>query len=350
MKVKNKASMSLKSILDMLPALPRLGFYSRQTTKEYTERYKSPLLKLFLQNIAGADYSAVAMIFTLATLVSGDGGYPEGGSLAMAGRIAKSAEALGGIIQYGSFVSKVDVQNGAAKGVIVNGDFVPADAVIVTSDTLVAVDSLFDPPIQEKWALRMRTEIIPVLDTFISIGVEEDLSDLPESLNFAPEEPLMCGGTPNEFIGINNYAGYQGYAPKGCTPLTCILSGDTYDYWKACKANGTYEAEKQKLAEAFIHILEQKYPKTKGKVAVWDVATPLTYERYLGSYKGSWMSVIKSGMPNQSYPSKPELYSNVYFAGHRISPPGGLPPAAETGRKAVQYLCKDTGAVFQGKL
>jgi len=56
------------------------------------------------------------------------------------------------------------------------------------------------------------------------------------------------------------------------------------------------------------------------------------------------------GSKMESYPSKPESIKNVYFAGQRIMIPGGLPVAAETGRKAVQYLCRDTDTVFQGNI
>ena len=349
-KVKNKSSLGLSALWGMIPAFSRMSFYANQTSKEFAERFKSPLLQNLLKNIAGPDYNATAMAFTMATLTSGDGGYPEGGSLRMAGRMAKRFEALGGTIQYGKVVSKVSVQNGVACGVIINDEHVKADAVIVTQDTLVAIDTLFDAPIQEPWAQKMRNSIKPVLNTFISVGVEADLSDMPESLIFITGEPLLCGGVPEYTIGINNYAGYKGYAPEGCTAMTSIITGDSYDFWKACKVNGTYEVEKQKLAEAFTHILAKKYPQTTGKIAVWDVATPLTYERYLHSYKGSWMSIMGKGSKMESYPSKPESIKNVYFAGQRIMIPGGLPVAAETGRKAVQYLCRDTDTVFQGNI
>lgn len=349
-KVKKKTSMPLSTMLAMLPALPKIYFYKNQTVREYSKRFKSPLLQQLLETMTGPDYIATAMAFTIATLASGDGGYPEGGSLAMANRMAKNFEKLGGRIHYGKKVSKISVKNDIACGVIIDGDLIQADGVIVTQDTLVAVDALFDPPIQEPWAQKMRENTKPMLNTFISMGVEADLADVPESLTFLPDEPIYCGGEPISIIGINNYAGYKGYAPEGCTAVTSILSGDTYDFWKNCKESGTYEAEKQKLAEAFIQMLSKKYPQTAGKINVWDVATPLTYERYLGSYKGSWMSIMGKGSKMESYPSKPESIKNVYFAGQRLMSPGGLPIAAETGRKAVQYLCRDTDTVFQGNI
>jgi len=349
-KVKKKSSMSLLKLFGMLPAMSRISSYANQTSKEFSQRFKSPLLQLLFQSIVGPENSATGMVFTIATLASGDGGYPEGGSLSMADRMAKYFEKLGGTIQYSKAVSKVMVQNGIACGVIINGENIPADAVIVTKDTLAAIDTLFDSPIHEPWAEKMRKSTNPILNTFICVGVEADLLDVPESLIFSIDEPLVCGGVPVSVININNYAGYKGYAPEGCTAITSAILGDSYDYWKSCRENGTYESEKQKLAEAFIEILAKKYPQTAGKIAVWNVATPLTYERYLGSYKGSWMSVIGKGSKMESYPSKPESIKNVYFAGQRIMSPGGLPVAVETGRKAVQYLCRDTNTVFQGNL
>ncbi len=303
-----------------------------------------------LENIVGPENNASGMIFTLATLVSGDGGYPEGGSLGMANRMAKRFAVLGGTIHYGKKVSKVPVQNGTASGVLVDGEEIPADAVIITQDTRVAIDELFDPPLREPWAKKMRARVKPLLATFIGVGVEADLSALPESLTFVTDEPLRCGGLSISTITINNYASYKGYAPAGCTAITSGIIGDSYDFWKACREKGTYEAEKQKLAEAFLRILAEKLPQTAGKIAVCDIATPLTYERYLHSYKGSWMSIMEKGSRMETYPSKPESIKNVYFAGQRLFIPGGLPVAAETGRKAVQYLCRDTGTVFQGKI
>jgi len=346
--MKKKSAPPFPMLLSMLPALPRMAFYSGLTIKEYAARFKSPLLRQLLQSIIGAGFNAVSLVFTLSTLASGDGGYPVGGSLGMANRMAEKFKRLGGKIIYGKAVSRVQVSDGAAYGIVTGGETVPADAVIVTRDTLSAIDTLFDPPIDEQWTRKMRKNIVPMLDTFIALGVEADLSGLPERIEFVPERKFTCGDIVQQSAGICNYAGYDGYAPKGCTAVTSIIVGDSYDFWKKCRENGMYQEEKEKLAESFIAVLSEKYPQIAGKVAVWDVATPLTYERYLGSYKGSWMSVTGKGDRQETYPAKPESIRNVYFAGQRLQSLGGLPVALTTGRRAVQYLCLDTGTVFQG--
>lgn len=349
-KVTEKSSMPFKALISMLPAFFRMPFYANQTAKEYAMRYKSPLLQNLCRRIVGDDNNMTGMVFTLSTLAKNDGGYPIGGSLGMAGRIANRFEALGGVIEYNSKVEKVIIKNGITTGIVINSTEVSADAVIITQDTLAAIDNLFDSPLRESWADKMRMEIKPILNTFICLGIKADLSDVQESITFTSDTPIICAGKEIKEIGINNYAGYEGYAPKGCTAITSIFEGDSYEWWKEQKINGTYEAEKQKLAESFINALEKKYPQIAGNVEVWDVATPLTYERYLHSYKGSWMSIMGKGAKMQSYPSKPNSISNLYFAGQRLMIPGGLPIAAETGRKAVQYLCRDTNMVFHSRI
>jgi phytoene dehydrogenase-like protein len=268
----------------------------------------------------------------------------------MALRMAKKFESLGGKIVFNTMVEKVAIEDSTATGVVVRGEIVPADAVIVTRDTLSAIDTLFDEPIHEPWAEQMRRETKPVLDVFVGLGVEADLSDLPANCFFPVSEPIVVGDLTFGSIGFNNYAGFKGYAPEGCAALTLVLMGDSYDFWRRCREDGTYDREKRKLAEAIIRELSVKYPQIGGKVAVWDVATPLTYERYIGSFKGSWMTLSEKGKGNPRYPCKPESIQNLYFAGQRLTAPGGCPAALTTGRTAVQHLCLDTDTVFQGDM
>ena len=350
LKVKYPSKFPVSMLFSMLPALPRMQYYQKLSARELSGQFHNPQSQNLLKTMIGEDYCASGVLFTIATLAFGDGGYPTGGSLAMAGRMARYFESLGGNIQYQTMVEKVAVENGIATGVVIDGNMIPADAVIVTQDTLKAIDTLFEEPIQESWADQMRKDTDVMMDVFLGIGVKADLSDLPSSCTFPTTEPIRIGELTFDHIGFNNYAGYEGYAPEGCTALTTVLMGDSYAFWKNAKENGTYTAEKQKVADAVLRELGRKYPQIAGKVAVVDVATPLTYERYLNSYKGSWMMQMRKGDVNKRYSGKPESISNLYFAGQRLISPGGCPVALITGRNAVQHLCLDTDTVFQGNL
>jgi len=348
LKAKYPSKFPLSMLFGMMPAFSRMKHYQNLSAKELGGKFKSPQIRNLLSNMIGAEYSASGVLFTIATLAAGDGGYPAGGSLAMAGRMADYFETLGGRIVYRTKAEKVIVEDGAAKGVVAGGKALFADAVIVTQDTLNAIDTLFDEPIREPWAEQMRAETSVMMDVFIGIGVRADLSDMPESNTFPVSEPIRVGNLVYDCIGFNNYAGFAGYAPEGCTALTTVLIGDSYDFWKNAAENGTYALEKQKVADAVIREIELKYPQVVGKVEVTDVATPLTYKRYLNSYHGSWMSLMKKGDTNRNYPCKPKSIQHLYFAGQRLVSPGGCPVALTTGRTAAQYLCLDTDTVFQG--
>ncbi|MFR1639225.1 MAG: hypothetical protein ACLSVD_08660 [Eggerthellaceae bacterium] len=60
----------------------------------------------------------------------------------MAQRMAARFEELGGT-RAAAPVDRVVVEGGSAVGVVVDGETLPADAVIVTQDTLAAAFSLF---------------------------------------------------------------------------------------------------------------------------------------------------------------------------------------------------------------
>jgi phytoene dehydrogenase-like protein len=129
-----------------------------------------------------------------------------------------------------------------------------------------------------------------------------------------------------------------------------IIMGDTYDYWKQAREQGCYDERKQTLFEQVLKALEEQLPVIRGKAAVWDVATPLTYESYCGTYHGSWMTTTRPGAKRITYPCKHGGIENLYFAGQRLNPPGGMPVAVSTGRTAAQYLCRDFDVIFSGGL
>ena len=156
----------------------------------------------------------------------------------------------------------------------------------------------------------------------------------------------MLGTQTYEYLNVNNYASDPVYSPEGKTAMTVQLGGDTYDFWKRARDEDKYKYEKQKIADAVIEALTAQIHEIGDNIEVCDVATPLTYERYCANWKGSWMTEMTPKMKMKSYPAVIKGLSGVYFAGHRMMPPGGLPVALMSGRTAVQYLCRDNGTVF----
>jgi phytoene dehydrogenase-like protein len=237
----------------------------------------------------------------------------------------------------------VNIQNGNVTGVKLPDTFLEADAVIVTQETAAAIDELFETPPDDPWLREIRDTVKPVVCTFISIGVRTVLSDnqLPK---WKLENPINYAGKEELFL---SFSSYPQYAPEGGTALTTIFMADTYDFWKKAKEEGRYEQEKQTLAEQVSRALCQRYPQCESKIEVVDIATPLTYERYTGAYHGAWMSMTEPGDKMKQFPGTCKDITGLYFAGHRLMLPGGLPSAAASGRQAAQLVCRQFGAVFK---
>jgi phytoene dehydrogenase-like protein len=342
-KAQNPKRMTLGSLFKMVPAFLIFAKMSKITCDEYLKKFKHPGVRRLL-NFIPEGFSAGSVIFTLATLETGDGGYPEGGSLAMTERMAQTFKNLGGQLLLNTKVDKVVIESGAVAGVKLEKETLKADAVIVTQETIAALDRLFDTPPNDAWLKELREITKPVVCTFISIGIRAELPEIiPE---WRLDEPIKYADREITEIGFNNYAGYEGYAPKGCTALTTVLMGDTYDFWKKAKDEGRYDEEKRKLAEQINRAICRKYPQAEGNIEVIDIATPLTYERYTGAYHGSWMTVQGPGDKMQSYPGFVKDIKGLYFSGHRIMPPGGHPSALTVGRMAAQMVCRQFDTVF----
>jgi phytoene dehydrogenase-like protein len=341
-KAENPKRMTPGYLFKMTPALPVINKYGKLTCGEFTGRFKHPGIRRLFQ-IVPAQSKASDLIFTLATLHSRDGGYPKGGSLPLTMRMVKTFTDLGGRLLLDTKVKKVRVNNGETDGVTLTDDSaINADAVIVTLETVAALNRLFDTPPRDEWLLNLPKTVKPLVCTFVSIGVRAELSDgmLP---GWILDKPIICAEKEITEIGFNSY---RDYAPPGGTALTTALLGNTYLFWRKAKDEGRYEDEKHKLAEQFRRALCEKYPQCEGKIEVIDIATPLTYERYTGAFHGSWMAVMEPGDKMTQYPGDCEI-DGLYFAGHRIMTPGGLPVAAVTGRQAAQLVCRQFGAVFK---
>lgn len=342
-KMKNPKYMGFGFLLKVLPAMVAIGKYGKISCAEFVKTFKHPAIKRLLSFITD-DYAATAIVSTLATLHAGDGGYLEGGSLPMVHRMAKTFTGLGGKLMLNTHVKKVCIENGRACGVTTENEIFTADAVVVTQETIAALDKLFDSPPGDAWLKNLRENTTPAVCTYVSIGVRTELPDhmLPE---WELETPITYAGQTLHTFGFYSY---RKYAPAGGTALTTALMADTYDFWKKAKEEGRYETEKQTLGDQIVRALCSKYPECNGKIEVVDIATPLTYERYTGAFRGSWMGIMKPGARSAlMYPGYSESISGLYFAGHRMMLPGGLPVALASGRTAAQLVCRQFGVAFR---
>ena len=112
-----------------------------------------------------------------------------------------------------------------------------------------------------------------------------------------------------------------------------------------------YQSFKEKLAKDLLERIKKIYSLSDEEVVFLDIATPLTYERYNNSYKGSYMSFITTkrskGLMRKGLVKG---LKNFALAGQWIMPPGGIPIALFTSKNTAyrvskklnhKWICKD---------
>jgi phytoene dehydrogenase-like protein len=159
---------------------------------------------------------------------------------------------------------------------------------------------------------------------------------------------VTIGGRQQDRFGVEIGNFDPTWAPTGKTVLKVMFLAD-YTYWKNLRQDPErYKAEKEKIADQVIALLDQRYPGLAGQVEMRDVATPMTWERYTGNWQGSmegWLLTAKTFPPFRMSRTLPRL-KDFYMAGQWVEPGGGVPTAALSGRNVMQIICKRDRRAF----
>ena len=334
---KIKLGMSMKSVGPVMKDLSKI------TIGEYVERFNHPVIKEALKSGVVETYSAYILPFTLATFISGNGGRPIGGSKAMAQRMEDKYLNLGGNAEMRWEVTEILIEEGIAKGVLLaDGSKVYGDYIVPACDAHITLQKLLkgkytDKKFEEKYANQKAYPLFSCI--YASFGVDADLSAYPADFAFQTI-PFSFEDGRKDQISIKHYCYEPSFAPKGKSILIAYNHAN-YDWWKEKRNNmDDYKAEKVRLANDIIERMETRFPELKGKIALLDMATPVTYERYCGAYRGAWMSFgITPEGKNLNHDGRIKGIKNLYMAGQWLMPSGGLPTALVTGKWAIQRIC-----------
>jgi phytoene dehydrogenase-like protein len=348
-----KFSQTVTSMFTMMPIMGLFIKYGRKSCDEYFRKlgFKNQFLKDSLNNIYGSrDFSALAFIMMFAWFNQKNAGYLIGGSLPLANRMTKRYLDLGGKLRSRSTVTKILVENNITKGVTLSdGTGIEADYVISAADGHSTIFEMLEGKYINKkisnayknWEL-----FTPIVQ--VSFGINKKIeSDSPSEMWMSGDQ--MIGRTKTKTgYSIMNYNFDPTMAPEGKSVIV-VRFDSPWELWKDIDAV-EYKKEKEKIEEDVKAILEKRYPGISDSIEVSDVATPVTDVKYTGVWKGAYegfMPTSKNLMDNLN-PFIPGL-KKFYMAGQWLFPGGGLPPAGQSGKWAIQYICKDEDMDFKTK-
>jgi phytoene dehydrogenase-like protein len=343
----------VRQIFSIFPQLRDLQKWTKLTLGEVAQRFQDPLIRNALNKFLLPDFSALIVLMTMAYVQKRQSGFPLGGSLPLALALEKRYKELGGQVQYRSRVAKVLTEDNRAVGIrLEDGSEHQADVVISASDGHATIFKLLEGKYVND-AIRTRFETwktFPPL-VYVALGVNCTFPEVPHSTYgnlFALQEPLNIAGQARSVVYARVYNFDPHFAPAGKTLLVMSLDTD-YAYWKSLAADRqAYEAEKEAVAQTLIGVLDCQWPGFSTHVEMCDVATPVTYERYTGNWKGAYEGwLLTPDKATAKIPKSLPGLDHFWMVGQWVYPGGGLPGGVATAREVIWQQCKKDGKRFR---
>jgi len=343
-------------VLKIITSRPSSFKWFGTTMRQFAERFSDPFLRKAFPLLV---YSApdVPMFLHLTRHAYGMNDvlqWPVGGALELARSIEQRYKSLGGAVHYRSKVVKILVENDKAVGVqLADGSQHRAEIIISDADGRKTIMDLLEgkyinekirgycaePPDETNWSVH------------VFLGVNRDLSKEPSAMIMLLDKPVTIANHKNENVEIQMYGFDKTFAPEGKGVIKVeLVSG--YSYWKELYTDKTkYEAEKQKVANQVIDILETRFPGIRNQIEVVDVPTIMTWERFMGGTHGfsnqlnkkfSFTGLILGRGKETVLPG----LQNFYFVGVWSTMTGALFSNANSGRTIMRTICRKDGRKF----
>jgi phytoene dehydrogenase-like protein len=350
---------SFWQMIPMLPAMLRVQKWIKMKMSTFSERFSDPFLKRAFPLLiySAPDNPVFFHLIRHSAGITGDIQWPVGG----AGELAKSIEKryldLGGKMYYSSRIEKILVENDRAVGVkLVDGSEHRADIVISNADGRKTIFNMLEGKYINE---TVRGYCTPISDETqfavdIFLGVNRDLSREPSSLIMLLQQPVTIADHKYESIEMQLYGFDKTMAMAGKGVIKVELPA-SYAYWKQLyQDREKYKRTKQQVAEEVIALLENHFPGITGQVEVIDVATLMTWERFMGGSQG-WFNLpnrkfefsFKEDPSDKKFKTTLPGLSNFYFVGVWATMMGSLFHNAYSGKTIIQRICKQDGKGFK---
>ena len=350
-----RAFKQAKLVLTFLWHGARIKRWMKESCADFASRISDPLLKKAIEEMWVPEFPIFFMMVTFAYLHNRNAGYPAGGSLPMSIALEERFKALGGKIHYNKRVTKIITDDNKVTGIsLQDGSEHRASRVISCADGYSTIFNMLGGKfvdekirgIYDKWP------VFPPL-IFVGIGVNRVFDEIPamvSGISYQLRAPVQIGDRIRERLSVKIFNQDPSMAQAGKTALVIMLETG-YDYWKELAADRkAYLKQKDGIAEKIVEALDQRFPGISSQIEMIDVATPMTFERYTGNWKGSFEGwLITPG--NSDVLLKPMEQTlpgltRFYMCGQWVEPGGGLPTAIMSARRLIKKVCREDHLKF----
>ena len=337
--------------VNVLSVWPSYLLSMTKTREEFAKKFKSPVIRYALTHCQTGDNNLFSMVYSYATVASGDGGIPVGGSKPMVERMKDKFLSLGGTLKLSANVDSVIVKNNKACGVkLLNGQVIEGDYVVSCLDPNYTLKRLLRdqyqlPSFQKRFDNPIRHGAPSCV--LVQYAIDKD-NNLPTPYSFECE-PFAVGGVDIKHLAIRSYSYDETFTRGNKTVLSVLIdqSNREYSYWKKLsKDRELYLKIKQEIASQVKERILKHCTNIK-ELELLDVCTPHTLNRYVNTSNGVFMGFFFTKRdPMYAHNGTLRGLKNFYLSGQWFQCPGGLPIAMTQGKFAIQRICKKENLSF----
>jgi phytoene desaturase len=279
----------------------------------------------------------------------------EGGLCKISHAMADVTRKNGAKIRLSTPVKKVIVENGRAKGVMLeSGERVLSDEVIINADFGYAMTHLFDEGVLRKYTPKKVKSLKYSCSIFmLYLGVDK-IYDMPHhAIYFADDyrtnvDDIFKGkklSDDTSFYVRNTAETDKTNAPEGHSALYILVPVTNLE------ADVDWESEKERYKELLIDTIIKKtvMKDLREHIKVEKVITPTDWRDEYNVYNGATFNLAHNFgqmlylRPHNEF----EEVKNVYLTGGGTHPGSGLPTIYESGRISANIICKKHGITYK---
>ena len=272
--------------------------------------------------------------------------YPVGGAGAIPDALCEGIRKFGGRIAFGCDVEEILVKDGCAKGVrLSSGEVHTSRAVITNATVWDTFNRLIKDPryaVSEKKFLRA--------PSWFQLYLGVDAGVIPE--DFYVHHILVDEWDTYDETGGTIYFSAPSVldpsvAPEGKHVVHAFVTDET-DRWSSYERGGSaYKKAKQEFGDRVIRRTERILPGLSDAIDVKVLATPLTNQRYLNRYKGSYGPLLYPGQNVLQKPQNRTAVDNLFAAGDSTFPGQGVIAVTYSGISCASYIARKFGSPLE---
>jgi len=289
--------------------------FAKQTTKEVldsisdNEELKAVLSAQFGDYGMPPSKSSFVIHAAVALHYMNGGFYPVGGSEEIFNTIAPSIINAGGSILVGAGVKEILIENGVAKGVVMqDGKIIKSDVVVSGAGVHITYKNLIAET--EKSSIKYLDDAVSLPQSYGHLSLYIGLKHTAEELNLPTANYwIYPNGTDhdkaiNEFLedadkefpvvyisfpAAKNPLFNEKYPGRSTIEIISVAKYDWFAEWEKTrwkKRGEAYDALKEKFAQRLLEHLYKYEPQVKGKIDTYELSTPITTKHFCNYING----------------------------------------------------------------